>query len=214
MEIYKKNDILFYFLIVILLLCGCSGRYQKVYVNPDVNFGFIKKVAVLPFESLSQDKYAGQKVWNMFITSLLATNAIDVVELGDVQKALSSLGGADIMEAQQGGVWLQSPQVNTTNIGKEKAMALGQLLGVQAIIQGSVEVYEMKRMQSGSYPEVCLSMRMTDVKTGNIIWSVNHTERGGRVLPTIFGVGEDSLSKTTLSAVEKIVETLIYEVKD
>ncbi|MGA1868716.1 MAG: hypothetical protein ACMUJM_09210 [bacterium] len=213
MEEYKKSVIRFYFILIIFLFFGCTGRYQKVYINPDVNFGFIKKVAVLPFESLSQDKYAGQKVWNMFVTSLLATHAIDVVELGDVQKALSSIGGGEMMVPQQG-VWLQSPQVTTSTMEKEKVMALGQILGVQAIIQGSVEVYDMKRMQSGSYPEVCLSMRMIDVKTGTIIWSINHTERGGRVLPTILGIGEESLSKTTLNAVEKVVETLIYEVKD
>jgi hypothetical protein len=64
---------------------------------------------------------------------------------------------------------------------------------------------------AGSFPEIAVTLRMLDAKTGNIIWSVSHSEKGGRILPTVFGIGEDTLSEVTARATKKVVETLVYE---
>ena len=172
---------------------GCASK-PKIYINPNTNFGFIKRVAVLPFENLSSDRFAHKKMRDVFVTSLLATEVIDVPELGDVLKVLESQG-------------IASPQ----DITSEIVRAVGQMLGVQGIVLGTVEEYSINRTAAGSFPEIALTLRMLDTKTGNIIWSVSHTEKGGRVLPTIFGFGESTLSEASVKAVEQIVETLVYE---
>ena len=58
---------------------GCAKK-TPVYINPNTNFGFIKRVAVLPFENLSTDRFADKKVRDVFVTSLLSTEVIDVPE--------------------------------------------------------------------------------------------------------------------------------------
>jgi len=166
----------------------------KVYVNPNTNFGFIKRVAVLPFENLTSDRFADKKVRDIFVTSLLSTEVIDVPELGEVMKALESQG-------------IASSDAVTGDVAK----AVGQILGVQGLVLGTVEEYSVNRTMAGSFPEIAVTLRMLDAKTGNIIWSVSHSEKGGRILPTVFGIGEDTLSEVTARATKKVVETLVYE---
>jgi curli biogenesis system outer membrane secretion channel CsgG len=187
-----------YFIITGLLLwslsvIGCATK-PRIYINPNTNFGFIKRVAVLPFENLSPDRFADKKVRDVFITALLSTEVIDVPELGEVFQILESQGVA-------------KPQDVTTEVAK----AVGQVMGVQGLILGTVEEYTINRTAAGSFPEIALTLRMLDTKTGNIIWSVSHTEKGGRILPTIFGFGESTMSEATAKAAKRIVDTLVYE---
>jgi len=179
---------------IVLCIAGCGGVKPKVYVNPNTNFGFIKRVAVLPFENLTSDRFADKKVRDVFVTSLLSTKLIDVPELGEVLKALESQG-------------ITTPEAITGEVAK----SLGQILGVQGLVLGTVEEYAVNRTMAGSVPEIAVSLRMIDAKTGNIIWSVSHTEKGGRILPTVFGIGEDTLSEVTVKAAKRIVDTLVYE---
>lgn len=186
-------SIIFSITICILCITGCATK-PKVYVNPNTNFGFIKRVAVLPFENLTSDRFADKKVRDVFVTSLLSTEVIDVPELGEVMKALESQG-------------ITTSEAVTGDVAK----AIGQILGVQGLVLGTVEEYSINRNMSGSFPEIAVTLRMLDVKTGNIIWSVSHSEKGGRLLPTVFGIGEDTLSEVTARATKRVVETLVYE---
>ena len=176
-----------------IFMSSCATK-PHVYINPNTNFGFIKRVAVLPLENLTTDRFADKKVRDVLVTTLLSTEVIDVPELGEVLKVLESQG---IVSQQE--------------ITSETARAIGQMLSVQGLILGTVEEYAVNRTAAGSFPEIAVTFRMLDTKTGNIIWSVSHTEKGGRVIPTIFGCGESSLSEAASKAVKKIVETLVYE---
>jgi len=203
-----KTRHLFIIICILFLsaLTGCMGTAKnKVYINPNVNFRFIKKVAVLPFENLTNDRFADKKVRDIFVTALLASEFVDVPELGDVLQVLNTIG----MAQEQPGFNSQ-PSKAPTAISKETARVLGQGLGVQGIILGSVEEYNIIRSTSGSFPEVSVTLRMIDPKTGAIIWAVSHSEQGGRILPSILGVGEATLTETAIKAAKNIVDTLIY----
>ena len=174
------NDMKSEFIVIIIsvvILCGYAGCVHtktKVFINPNINFKFVKKVAVLPFENLSNDRFADKKVRDIFVTTLLASEVLEVPELGDVLQVINSLGIDSGLE-QAAFVQEQKP---TGTITKETAKALGQALGVQGIILGSVEEYSIIRTTSGSFPEVSITLRMIDPKTGSIIWAVSHTEKG------------------------------------
>ncbi|MGA1791050.1 MAG: hypothetical protein ACMUIM_06165 [bacterium] len=204
-----KTRNLFVIICILILFgsAGCMGvAKNKVYINPNVNFRFIKKVAVLPFENLSSDRFADKKVRDIFVTTLLASEVVDVPELGDILQIMNTIG----IEAGQNGFASQASR-STATISKETARALGQALGVQGIILGSVEEYNIIRGTSGSFPEVSITLRMIDPKTGSIIWAVTHTEQGGRILPSILGVGEETLTETAIKACKNIVDTLVYK---
>ena len=207
-----KKSRLFLITICILLAMfeylGCSHLKGKVYINPNVNFRFIKKVAVLPFENLSQDRFAGKKMRDIFVTTLLASEVVDVVELGDVLQVMNTFG---IVTDQEQPMLVVQEQKPTDTITKDNARALGQALGVQGIIMGSVEEYGIVRSTSGPYPEVSLTLRMMDPKTGSIIWAVSHTEKGSRILSSILGVGEETVTETAFKASKEITNTLVYK---
>lgn len=69
--------------VALLVATGCSGNPKPTeFVNPRFDFGFVERVAVLPFENLSSDRQAGARATRLLITELLATGTLDVVEPG------------------------------------------------------------------------------------------------------------------------------------
>jgi TolB-like protein len=65
--------------ILLGMLPGCAAG-PKLYVNPQADMSFYKKVAVLPFANLSQDRFAGERVARAFITELVLADRFQVIE--------------------------------------------------------------------------------------------------------------------------------------
>ena len=108
-----------------LCLAGCAGRIPATeFTNPRFDFSYVERVAVLPFENLSNDRQAGMRATRLMITELLASGAVDVVEPGEVETALAKL---------QVGLPGRSAQPST-----EQILSLGRTLRVQAVIVGTV----------------------------------------------------------------------------
>jgi len=67
---------------------GCRSARTTKYLHPNMDLGVIKRVAVLPFENVTPDRAASDKVQKVFLTELLALEAFEVVEPGQVNKFL------------------------------------------------------------------------------------------------------------------------------
>ena len=187
----------FCFCLIFLILFSCSGGFYShpnTYIHPNTNFRYIKKVAVMPFANLTNDKFAGDKVRNLFVTQLLSTGTIDVVELGELLKILELEG-------------IRSTDTISTSIAQQ----IGRNLDVQAIILGSVDQFDTVRSGQSSFPEVALTLRMIEVETGTIIWTANHNKSGKRILASLFGIGTKSINNITTKIIKEIVDTLVYE---
>jgi TolB-like protein len=161
------------------------------FVNPDFNFAFVERVAVLPFENLTNDQQAGPRATRLFITELLATGAIDVVEPGEVRAALSQFRDVG------------------SNPSSEQVIALGQSLGIQAVIAGSVNESQMVRSGSAAIPVVTLDVRMVEVETGITVWAATHTEKGSAFGSKFLGTPGEPLSATTRECVKRIIRSLV-----
>jgi len=70
-----------------LIASGCASTTTK-YLHPNVDLGAIRRVAVLPFENLTQERTAAEKIHKIFLTELLSAEAFEVVEPGQVTKEL------------------------------------------------------------------------------------------------------------------------------
>src|SRR5262249_46129489 len=69
-----------------LLLAACATpRYQ----DKAMDFAAVKAVAVLPFNNLSRDNLAGERVRDVFSNLLLATGAVYVLPAGEVARGWS-----------------------------------------------------------------------------------------------------------------------------
>lgn len=189
-------------LALFIVLAGCiavSGCASSVpsteFTNPEFDFSYVERVAVIPFENLSNDRQAGLRATRITITELLASQAVDVVEYGEVQAALLKLPGA-----QYGRV-----QVPST----EQIQSLGRELNVQAMILGAVTQSESIRSGSVSSSVVNLDMHMVEVETGTTVWAATHTEKGKTTSAKILGTGGQPVSEITRRCVQVILKTLL-----
>jgi TolB-like protein len=185
---YALTSMLLAFCLFFIIGCGSTSKHY--YVRQQINYSSIKRVAVLPFEPLTSDEYAGEKIRQLVITELLS-RGIDVVEPGEVTRALVELKIRSL------------GSIKTTDI-----QTLAKTLGVEALMMGSVEAYGISRGITVSYPEVSISLRLVEASSGNIIWSVCNTSGGANFWTRHFGAENISLSETASKVVGEAIDTL------
>jgi len=177
-------------LLMLTLISACATA-TKDYIHPKYDFSLIQKVGVLPFENLTQDQQAGEKVRKIVVSELLAAGELDVVEPAQVNQALA-----------------QQQIQNISGISAKQIADLGKSLGVQAFIVGSVDTYERLNVGGGNFAEVAITLRALDAASGTIIWSTSKSAGGAGVVGRLFGFGGDTMYEATQKAVHKAVVTL------
>jgi len=183
-------------LIALLCLAGCAGRIPPTeFTNPKFDFSFVERVAVLPFDNLSNDRQAGLRATRLMITELLASGAVDVVEPGEVEAALAKL------QVGQPG---RSKQPST-----EQILSLGKTLLVQGVIVGTVTQSESLRSGAVAIPVVTLDAHMIETETGTTVWAATQSEKGGGAGARILGTGGEPVSETTRRCVRRLIATLV-----
>ena len=177
---------------IVILSLGCSSTLEPTqFTNPDIDFGFVERVAVLPFQNLSNDQQAGFRATRLMITELLASGAVDVVEPGEVEGALAKIRGRP-----------SQPSI-------EEIVGLGQSLEVQAVIMGTVAQSEILRSGAVGIPAVTLDAQMVETETGAIVWAATHTEKGGSASARFLGSGGQPISVTTRKCVQELLKSLL-----
>jgi TolB-like protein len=171
---------------------GCRG--PQAYIHPNVDLSFIQKVAVMPFANLTRDEFAGRKVREVLIAELLLTGALDVAEPGEVNRVLAKERIESISS-------LTAVQIKT----------IGKALGAQAILIGTVEEFGEVRSGSLSAPLVTIGLRMMDIESGTIIWSVNHSKGGVGIMTRLLGIGGGTISDVTTEVVREAIDTLFVK---
>jgi TolB-like protein len=178
-------------LAALLIGAGCASVGPTRFVNPSFNFSFVEKVAVLPLENLSSDSKAGERASRLIMTELLASGAVDVVEPGEVQGALNRHASGSLTP--------------TT----EQIKQLGETLGVQAVVTGSVTQAELVRSGRVQIPVVTLDIHMVETETGSAVWAATHTEKGSGFGSQVLGTGGQAISETMRTCVRVLVQQLI-----
>lgn len=178
-------------LIIAALTAGCGHR-PTIFLNDEYNFQFVERVAVIPFDNLSSDQGAGNRVTRVMVSKLLAEKAFDVVEPGEVSRVLEKYA-----------------TVRTGQLTTEQITAIGKELKVQGLILGTVT--ESSTMVSGgtTTSTITIIARMVETETGATVWSATHTAGGRGFWGALFGTGGKSQSEATRDCVDGIVNTLI-----
>jgi curli biogenesis system outer membrane secretion channel CsgG len=180
--------------LLLATLASCSSTTAgTLYYHPNADLATYDRVAVLPFESLAIDRAAGERARDVVVLELAAQGLFDVVDVGEVNRTMRVQGMLDV-----------------SGLGPEEIKQLGEPLGVQALVLGTVIEYRERRSGSISAPEVSLSLRMLDVETGIAVWSVSDARTGASLTTRLFGVGERSLSQATRDLVRRMLDTLTY----
>ena len=137
---------------------GAGTGDPNVYVAREA--AEIDKVGMLPFKAATT--LIGTSVSDMFVTELMKMDRYELVE-----------------RSQMSGV-LGETEVALSGLTSGQAAQLGQMVGANGVIIGTVSEYETVALGGRSYPVVGITIRLIDCGTGKILWSVDHAARGGR----------------------------------
>jgi polysaccharide biosynthesis protein PelC len=181
-------------LLVLFALGGCASEplEPSVYVHPNADFSLYKEVAVLPLENLTSERFAAERVRELLVVELSAQGLFGVVEPGEVNRVLRLHS-------------IDTPSV----LGPDAIKQLGTELKAQALLTGSVIEYREQRTGTLNSPEVALSLRMIDVESGLVVWSVTDARTGMGVWTRLFGVGEENQT----GAARKLIRDLLQELE-
>ena len=137
-------------------------RIKASYRSPTLDANPPRRVAILPFENLSERKGAGLIVGNIFTVAVVRSGFFEVVEPGMVTEALLAIGVAAY-----------------GNIDLDTVAALRERLKVDAVMLGTVLEYsEGLKQGAASSPEVAFDSRMLDAPEGRIVWFAERVRNG------------------------------------
>jgi TolB-like protein len=176
----------------LVLLAGCGGMGATKFVHPDFDFAFIEKIAVVPFENLANDQTAGAQATRYFTSSLLATEAFEVVEPGEVARILESFG-----------------VVRTSQLTTDQVLTLGKELGVQAVFLGSLSEASSMRSGATTVNVVTVVCRLLETETAATVWSATNTEDSSSFWSSLFGTGQKPPSVVMRKCIDGCLDTLM-----
>jgi len=191
MKTMKKWLLMMALGLVLLVGGGCATSSENTFKNSMMNFGSVQSVAVLPFQNLTADDDAAERVRDTFMGMLLATEAIYVLPPGEVERGIERAG-------------IRKP----TMPPGDKIKALGEILKVDAVITGVLREYGQVRSGQTQANLISLSLQMMEVETGSIVWSGASTKGGIDITDRLFGGGGAPMNKVTKEAINDLLNQL------
>lgn len=179
-------------ILLLLMAAGCGSRQisQESFMREGVSLAYVQRVAVLPLEDLAGGRGPAERVREIVITQVLASGLFDVADKGRVDSALRE-------EAIGPGVPVEAATLRR----------LGQTLGVEAFLLGSVEQSTESR-GGAAYPEITLTMRLVDSESGLILWQASGRGSGYSVRDRLFGMAPKNAFQVSLELVERMLRSM------
>jgi len=177
---------------LIVFFLGCApGSSLTYYHDPSMDFAAIRSVAVMPFENLSREQNAGERVKDVFANSLLATGAVYVIPSGEVSRGIARAG-------------MLNPAVpSMEEIGK-----FAGIIKVDAVITGTVTEYGQVRSGNTTANVISMNVQMIEVQALRIVWTASATKGGISIWDRLFGAGGEPMNDVTMAAVNDILNKL------
>lgn len=187
----KKLSLVFSVLLLVSV-GGCSGKFNSDhFVRDDVDFAAVQRVAVLPFQNYTTDKFAHQRTRNIAITQLLALEVADVVDRGIVDSVMAE----EVIDPNQ--------SIDIINLKR-----LGQRLNVQAFLLGSVDLVANKKGGGTSFPQMGLTLRLVEAQSSIVIWQSSGRWTSETLVGRIFGVAPDDSFHVTIKLIRNMLKSL------
>ncbi len=187
---WRRTTTRLVFLAVLLDACT-PGVTRSTYRDPNMDFGALQTVGVMPFQNLSRDSTAAERVRDVFINRLLSTGALYVLPVGEIARGVAR-------------VELQNPATPSP----EEIVKLGTLVKAQAIITGAVHEYGEVRSGTSASNVISVSVQMIETQTGKVVWAASSTQGGVSFWDRLLGGGGDPMNKVTEDAVRDLLNKL------
>lgn len=189
----KRGEVFSCLLFLLLLLSGCATG-GATYRDPNMDFGLIQTVAVMPFNNYSRDNIAGERVRDVFVTLLQGTGAVYVVPSGEVARGINR---ADV----------KNPGAPTS----EEIVRFSGAVKCDVVITGTIREYGEARSGSASANLISMSLQMMEAQTGKVVWSASSTKGGVSTSDRLLGGGGEPMNKVTEIAIDDLLEKMFRE---
>lgn len=183
--------------IVLLLLascCGCSSLIDsRSFVNPQTDFSFYTRVGLLPFRNMAEDRLAGEKMTEHFMTELLIAGELEVMDPGQFNAVVTQVAKT-------------SAAVSTIDLSAEQLTRIAEFAKVQGIFMGTIEDYKMIQLGGDQYPLISMTVKFIDAPTGTVVWQNTISSTGGPNLPVVSFGETFTLGGLSQKVCEAVVE--------
>jgi hypothetical protein len=178
-------------LISLACLAACARPTSGVFHDPNMDFGTIQTIAVMPLANQTREQTASERVRDVFINRLLATGGVYVLPIGEVKRGTTRTGMAD-----------------PTAPSPEEVVKFGGIVKADAVIVGSVKEYGEVRSGTAAANAIAVSMQMMETQTGRVVWSASSTQGGVTMSDRLFGGGGEPMNVITEKAVDDLIKKL------
>lgn len=153
------------FLVLSLALAGCASgdRQARDYLAPSADVANLR-IAVLPFENLTNYPNAGRIAAELLATELYERGIFQLQEPSETLRTLAQL---------------KVDPDNLTSVAAAQQAA--DLLDVDAVIVGSVSEFGYQQGLREE-PVVGLNARLVEAGSGAVLWASSHSALGGGYL--------------------------------
>jgi hypothetical protein len=177
--------------LVFVGLASCARHTAEVFRDPDMDFGAIQTIAVMPFANQTRELTAADRVRDVFITRLLASGAVYVPPVGEVKRGITRAGIID-------------PAAPSA----DEVKSFAGIVKADAVITGAVKEYGDVRSGAAMSTAIAISMQMMESQTGRVVWAASSTKGGITLGDRLFGGGGEPMNVITEKAVDDILDKL------
>lgn len=181
-------------LCAVVLLAGCARVQTQLYAKQatrDRNYGSIQRVAVFPFDTLSEDSVGHKNSEGLFIQTLMSLGTFENVEepryVADLMKKLKLR--------------------NMETLDREIVKKVGQELNIDAMVVGTLVLNGAE--ETSTNVEFSLYVRMLETRTGDTIWSGSTFVRADTTWQEVLGLSDGpSVNDISADAVVELAEEI------
>lgn len=174
----------------------CTAQVSDVFRDSRMDFGSIQTVAVMPFANLARDQITAERVRDVFISRLLAAQAVYVLPVGEVARGIAR---TEVQTAS-------SPTI-------EEVVKLGAFLKADAVITGVVREYGEARSGTSTANIISMSIQLIETGTGRVVWSASSTKGGVGFWNRLIGGGGQPMNKVTEQAIDALFDKMLSKPK-
>jgi len=178
-------------LLAMVTMQGCATRSTNVFRDPNMDFGSVRTVAVMPFANFGKDAQGSDRVRDVFITALMATGSIYVIPTGEMWRGITGASMA-----------------NPTTPAVAEVVRLCRSLSADAVITGNIREYGEVRAASTSADVISMSLQLIEGQTGKVVWSASTTYGGVGVKDRLLGGGGQPMNDITEKAIHDLINKL------
>lgn len=179
-------------LLLSFLFSGCAGNSQvQHFLREEVAIDFVKRVAVLPLQNNTKEKFAAELARDVLTTQVLALDLFDVVDRGIVDSVFREEG--------------LKPETPLSLVSLKR---IGKRLDVQAVIRGSVDLAGDKRQGATTFPEMSLTLNLVETTSAVVLWQASGHRDGNSIISRLFGLNPSDSFKVALDLAHDILSTI------